>query len=75
MYHIIEFSVEFIADLEISPKHWLERMLIRQGDRMIAQIRPHVVETDDGPVEMADLYFADGTATRRVPFERFTFVN
>ena len=74
MYHTIEFSAEFIADLEISPKHWLERVLIRPGDRMLAQIRPHVVETDDGPVEMADLFFADGTATRGVPFETFTFL-
>lgn len=75
MYHTIEFSVEFVADLEISPKHWLERLRIRRGDRMVAQIRPHVVETDEGPVEVADLFFADGTATRRIPFESFIFLN
>jgi hypothetical protein len=33
-----------------------------------------VVETASGPVEVADLYFADGTTSRSVPFEDFTFV-
>jgi hypothetical protein len=32
-----------------------------------------VVETDDGPVEVADLFFADGTTTRSVRFEAFAF--
>jgi hypothetical protein len=32
MYHTIEFAEEFMVDLEISPKHWLERMLIRPRD-------------------------------------------
>jgi hypothetical protein len=75
MYHTIEFSVEFMVDLEISPKHWLERMLIRRGTRLQAQIKPYVVETEDGPVEVADVFFADGTTTRRVPFEWFSFVD
>jgi len=25
MYHTIEFAEELMVDLEISPKHWLER--------------------------------------------------
>jgi hypothetical protein len=32
------------------------------------------VESEDGPVEVADLFFEDGAATRRVPFAWFTFV-
>jgi hypothetical protein len=32
------------------------------------------VEGGDGPVEVADLFFADGTATRRVPFASSSFV-
>ncbi len=31
MYHTIEFSTNLVADLEISPKQWLERILIRRG--------------------------------------------
>jgi hypothetical protein len=33
-----------------------------------------VVEAAGGPVEVADLFFEDGTATRNVPFAWFTFV-
>jgi hypothetical protein len=74
MVHTIEFVADGVLDVEISPKHRLERMLVRRGTRVQAEIRPHVVETDDGPVEVADLFFADGTATRRVPFAYFSFV-
>jgi hypothetical protein len=74
MYHTIEFAVEFTADLEISPKHPLERMLLRRGTRLKAQIKPYVVESEDGPVEVADLFFEDGAATRTVPFANFSFV-
>jgi hypothetical protein len=49
-------------------------MLIRRGTRRRAQIKPYVMETEDGPVEVADLFFADGTTTRRVRFESFSFV-
>ncbi len=75
MYHTIEFAVVFWADLEISPKHRLERLLLRKGTRLQAQIRPYVVEGVDGPVEVADLFFEDGTATRGVPFAAFTFAD
>ena len=75
MYHTIEFAEALMIDLEISPKHWLERMLIRRGTRLQAQIKPHVLETEDGPVEVADLYFADGTTARTIPFESFSFVD
>jgi hypothetical protein len=74
MYHTIEFAAEFLADFEISPKHRLERLLIRQSTRLRAQVRPHVVEGEGGPVEVADLFFEDGTAIRMVPFACFSFV-
>lgn len=74
MYHTIEFVKEVLVDLETSPKHWLEQMLIRCGTRLQAQIKPYVVEAENGLVEVADLFFADGTTTRRVPFELFSFV-
>jgi hypothetical protein len=75
MYHTIEFKVESVVDLEISPKHWLERVLVHQGTRRQAQVRPYVVENPDGPVEVADLFFDDGTTTRGVRFEFISFVD
>jgi hypothetical protein len=75
MHHTIEFVQELAVDLEVSPRHWLEKMVIRPGTRVQAQIKPYVVETADGPVEVADLFFADGTAARRVPFEAFSLVD
>jgi hypothetical protein len=74
VYHTIEFAVEFVADVEVSPKQPLERVRLRKGSRLRVQVRPHVVETEDGPVEVADLFFDDGTATRNVPFASFAFV-
>jgi hypothetical protein len=50
-------------------------MVIRPGTRVQAQIKPYVVETEDGPVEVADLFFADGTAARGVLFEAFSLVD
>jgi len=74
MYHTVEFAAEFMVDLEVSRKQPLERVLIRRGTRVRAQLRPYVIETDNGPVEVADLFFEDGTSTRGVRFEWFTFV-
>jgi hypothetical protein len=74
MYHTIEFAEEFVVDLEISRKQPLERVLIHNGTHVQAQIKPYVIETSDGLVEVADLFFEDGTATRRVPFAFFSFI-
>jgi len=74
MFHTIEFGIELEVDLEISRTKPLERLLIRKGTRLQAQIRPYVLEGSDGPLEVADLFFDDGTATRRVPFAWFNFV-
>jgi hypothetical protein len=74
VYHTIEFGVEFVIDLEVSRKQPLERVRLRKGDRLRAQVKPYVAETAEGPVEVADLFFEDGTATRSVPFAYFAFV-
>jgi hypothetical protein len=74
MYHSIEFRLPFTADLEISPKHRVERLLIRKGMQVRAELHARVVEMADGPVEVADVYFEDRTVTRSVPYERFRFV-
>ena len=74
MYHTIEFDEPLTIDLETSPRHPLERVTFRRGTRLQAQLKPYVVETEDGPSEVADLFFDDGTATRGVPFACFSFV-
>jgi hypothetical protein len=74
VYHTIQFAAEFVALPDISPTHHRRRALIRKGDRLKAQVHPYVTETDEGPVEVADLFFEDGTTTRRVPFAYFAFV-
>jgi hypothetical protein len=75
MYHTIAFAADLILDLEISPQHWLERTVIRRGRKVKAQIRPHVVEMSEGPVEVADLFFEDGTTARNIRFDSFSFVD
>ena len=75
MYHKIQFSTEVHADLETSPKAPLRKVRIRSGTRLRAQIRPYVVEGAQGPVEVADLFFAGGTATRKVPFACFSLID
>jgi hypothetical protein len=75
MYHTIAFAADQWVDLERSPRHRLERLRVRCGERRRAQLRPHVVETPAGPVEAADLFFDDGTTARDVPFACFAFVD
>lgn len=74
MYHLIEFCTPFVADLEISPKHRLERLRIRRGMRLHAWLQLQVVETRQGPVEVADLYLDNGTVIRGIPYRQFRFV-
>jgi hypothetical protein len=73
MYHTIEFVANIWVDLERSPKQPLERIELHHGMKMRAQIRPHVIETRTGPIEVTDLFFEDGTVARGVPFGYFTF--
>jgi hypothetical protein len=75
MYHTITFVTDRWVDLERSPRHPLERVLLRTGSRVAAQLKPYVVEGALGLVEVADLFFEDGTATRGVPFACFSFVD
>ena len=75
MYHTIEFVAEVNADMEISPKRPLERMRIEKGASRRLQIKPYIMDADKGPVEVADLFFEDGTTIRHVPFASFCFVD
>jgi hypothetical protein len=73
MYHLLEIDAALWVDMERSPRHRLERVRLRGGTCVLAQLRPQVVETPEGPVEAADLFFADGTAACAVPFAAFHF--
>ncbi len=75
MYHTIEFTKDLTLDFERSPKQPLEQLLIHKGTRLRAEIKPSVLETAKELVEVADLFFVDGTATRKVPFASFFFVD
>lgn len=75
MYHTIKFTGDLTVDLEVSPKQHLERLRIRKGDYLQAQIKPYVVESEDGPMEVADLFFEGGMTTRMVPFRLFSFID
>jgi hypothetical protein len=75
MYHTIEFAVELVLDLEISRTDWLQIMHVIKGTRLKAQLKPYVVESATGPVEVADLFFDDGSASSGVPFACFSFVD
>jgi hypothetical protein len=75
MYHTIEFVTDLCVDLERSRNQPLERLLLLRGMRRRVQIRPHVLETPTGPVEVADLFFEDGTACRDVWYDRFEFAD
>ena len=75
MYHIITFVDNLLLDLETPARQHLERVEVQQGLHVAAQVRPYVVETARGPVEVADLFFEDGTAIRQVPFAYLSFVD
>jgi hypothetical protein len=74
MYHTITFIADRWIDLERSSRYPLERLLVRSGTQVRAQLKPYIVESLYGPLEVADLFFDDGTATRSVPFACFAFV-
>jgi hypothetical protein len=75
MYHNIEFRLRGLAELEVPGKGQLERLVIKQGTRLSAEIKPYVVETTRGPVEVADLFLEDGSVARSVRFATFRFVD
>jgi hypothetical protein len=74
MYHTIELTADLQVALARSPRDRLERVLLRRGTLLPVQLRPHVVESVGGPMEVADLFFKDGTAVHNIPFACFSFV-
>jgi hypothetical protein len=74
MFHTIEFTHALTAAVATHPSRPLERVSIKAGTRVQAQVRSYVAESRRGPVEVADLFFDGGTALR-VPCESFRFVD
>jgi hypothetical protein len=74
-YHVIEFVTDWLVEVERAPGRPLEQVLIRRGARRCARVRPRVLEAGKWPVEVADLYFDDGTVARGVPFAAFAFAD
>jgi hypothetical protein len=75
MYHTLEFQRDLAVDLVLSPRQPLERLHLKKGSRMVAQLRPYVMEWAGGLTEMADLFFADGSSASGIPYEYFRFAD
>jgi hypothetical protein len=75
MYHSIEIARELLAELEIPGEGRIPRVLIDKGTRLKARVRPYVVESTLGPIEVADLLLEDGTTARTVAFASFRFLD
>src|SRR5262249_51229171 len=75
MYHTIQFTAGLVVHFERSRARARGQGLIPRGVWVRTRLKPYVVETADGPVEVADLFFGDGTTVRGVRFACFSFVN
>jgi hypothetical protein len=75
MYHQIEFRMKGLAEVERPGHVHLERLVITAGTRLRARIAPRVIETRQGPVEVADLHLEDGSVARGVRFASFNFLD
>ena len=74
MYHTIEFAADLWVDLERNHTQPLERLRVQKGTKHRVRVRPFVVETRTGPIEVADLCLENGATIRDVPFAAFRFV-
>jgi hypothetical protein len=62
VYYNIEFRLKGVAELETPSRLHLEQLAIKPGTRLLAEIKPYVIESKFGPVEVADLLL-DGRLT------------
>ena len=75
MYHIVEFRVSGLAELDTPGDQRSLQVFIKKGTRVRAEVKPYVVESDHGPVEVADLWAEDGTSARAVRFAAIRFID
>jgi hypothetical protein len=75
MFHAIEFRGVVFTEVDRPGYALLEWDLIKEGTRLQAEIKPYVTESDEGPIEVADLIFEDGSVAREVRFATFRFLD
>ena len=75
MYHTIEFRLKGVAEFEAPGGSHLEQVVIQQGSHFSAQTKPYVLESNQGPVEVADLFLENGSVVRAVRMATFSFVD
>src|SRR5439155_23731759 len=75
MLHRIEFRWLVLAEIDRPEYALLQRIVIKEGTRLSAKIKPYVAESPDGPIEVADLYLEDGSVARAVRFAAFRFLD
>lgn len=73
MYHKLRFRTSQELDLQIPGKGRLEKVKFRRGDVIEAYVRPYIIESEDGPVEIADLNLGREGTLVGVPMEFFRF--
>jgi len=73
--HRIEFRWLVLAELDRPEYVYPQRLVIKEGTRLTAGIKPYVTESPDGPIEVADLRFEDGSVARAVRYAAFRFLD
>jgi hypothetical protein len=75
MTHRVEFRWLVLAEVDRPEYAYPQRVVIKEGTRLLAGIEPYVTESPDGPVEVADLQLEDGSVARAVRFAAFRFLD
>jgi len=75
MLHQVEFRWLVLAEVNRPEYALMQRIVIREGTRLSAKIKPYVAESPDGPIEVADLYLENGSVARAVRFAAFRFLD
>ena len=75
MIHPIEFRWLVLAEIDGPEYGLMQSVVINEGTRLSAKIKPYVAESPDGPIEVADLYLDDNSVVRAVRFAAFQFLD
>jgi hypothetical protein len=75
MFQQIEFCWAVIADIERPEDALIQRLVIREGDCLLVRCKPHVAESANGIVEVANLCLEDGTVVKEVRYAAFRFLD
>jgi hypothetical protein len=75
MVHAIEFRWVVLAEVDRPEYAYPQRVVIKEGTRLHAHIKPYVAESPDGPIEVADLHLDDGSVARAIRFAAFRFLD